>query len=129
MDILKIGVLPIRDRKLLLCKKRGIEALIALGGKLETGETDEQCARRETREEAQCELSDIKYFGTASGRRIDTPGIITMRCYLAELDGEPQPRPEDKVYAFEWIDRHYPLEQLPHTMQKIVESLIEQDYI
>jgi len=37
-NIVKISVLPIVDKKLLLCKKKGLAELINLGGKLKKGE-------------------------------------------------------------------------------------------
>jgi 8-oxo-dGTP diphosphatase len=48
----KVGLLLIRDKKVLLCrKKRGTSLLILPGGKREAGETSLECLARELREE------------------------------------------------------------------------------
>ena len=125
-DVTKIGVFPIRDGRVLLCRKKGIDALIALGGKLENGETHEACARRETREEAQCELTNIRPFATFTAKRVDCDGHITLHAYLADLIGEPTPRPGDTIYAFAWVGRDYNngTYTLPPTLHQAFPELI-----
>lgn len=50
----KVGLLVVRDGALLLCRKQGSETWILPGGKLEPGETQEQCLAREIQEELSC---------------------------------------------------------------------------
>ena len=68
-NIVKVAVLPIKNKKILLCRKKGIDFLIELGGKLESSETDEECAIRETLEEARCSVKNLEYFTTLIGSR------------------------------------------------------------
>ena len=61
-DTFKVAVLYIIDKKLLMCRKKGLVELINLGGKVEKGETYVGCAEREVMEEAQCKVIDLGLF-------------------------------------------------------------------
>ena len=131
-DIIKVAVLPIINKKLLMCRKEGVEQLINLGGKLIQGEIDEECARREVREEAQCEITDIKYFNTFTGPIVNEPNSkIELRCYFAKLVGTPRVRPGDSVLAFVYIDKKWEQagHKLPPTFKKAIAVLIGQGYL
>lgn len=131
-NIIKVAVLPIKDKELLLCRKKRIDFLITLGGKLEPGETDEECAKREVMEEAQCYVKNLNYFKTFFGPRGDElDSTIELRCYLGELQGTPIPREGDNIYGFVYINRNWEKEGhvLPSTAKKIVEFLVNENYI
>ena len=55
-NIDNVTALVIREKKLLVYAKRGLDVLINLGGKRDRTESDEECLRREVREEARCEV-------------------------------------------------------------------------
>lgn len=131
-DIIKVAVLPITnvhppksepEKKLLLCRKKGLDHLITLGGKLEPGESDEECAVRECDEEAQCKVFGLEFLRIFYGERIDEPGSkIELRCYLGILMGSPSRNFNDKVYAFPEIDRHY--KKQGHLLTPILEEQV-----
>ena len=50
-DIRKIGLLTLRGERVLLCRKHGLAPLILPGGRIEPGETAEECLVRELHEE------------------------------------------------------------------------------
>ena len=86
----KVGLLTIRDGRVLLCrKKRGTSLLILPGGKREAGESSLECLARELREE----LGDVVavapelvgvYMHAAAGAK---GKIVRIELYRAELDG------------------------------------------
>ena len=77
-------------------------------GQIEPRETDEQCAIRECREEAQYRVSELQYFTIVYSKRLDEPkSNIELRCYLGTLHGTPKANPRDKIYGFVYIDRNW----------------------
>ncbi|MBI4146972.1 NUDIX domain-containing protein [Candidatus Woesearchaeota archaeon] len=129
-NIVKVAVLPIVDKRVLMCRKLGVDALINLGGKVENEETDEQCAERETLEEAQCGVKDLVHYTTVTAPRVDEPSsTIELRCYFGQLDGTPKPREGDKIIGFEYIDRTYNASKLPPAMRKVFEKLVSDGHL
>jgi 8-oxo-dGTP diphosphatase len=93
----KVGLLTIRDGKVLLCrKKRGHSLLILPGGKREEGEASLECLAREVREElgdvtvVSPELIDV-YLHAAAGAK---GKMMRLELYRGELSGEPQAEAE-----------------------------------
>jgi 8-oxo-dGTP diphosphatase len=93
----KVGLLLIRDGKVLLCRKKsGIHLLILPGGKREAGESSLECLSRELREE----LGDVRavshdfigvYVHAAAGGEGKT---VRIELYRAELEGEARAQSE-----------------------------------
>jgi ADP-ribose pyrophosphatase YjhB (NUDIX family) len=100
--IIKIAALCIRDRKLLLVRSRNYQAFFTLGGKLESGETDEQCLIREVQEEVSCEIVSTKYFQTFEGLAHDKTRNVRLICYFVELKNDPTPSSE--IAEIHWWD-------------------------
>jgi ADP-ribose pyrophosphatase YjhB (NUDIX family) len=95
-----VGILPIRDGRVLLLR-RAIEPRLGSwtcpGGFLEMGESVEEGARREAREELGIEVGDLKLLGVYSRPR----GGVVVIVYLAGLTGdEVQPGAEALETAF-----------------------------
>lgn len=93
----KVGLLTIRDGKVLLCRKtRGHALLILPGGKREPGESSLECLARELREElgdvaaASPELVGV-YTHAAAGAK---DKIVRIELYRADLIGEAQAQSE-----------------------------------
>jgi 8-oxo-dGTP diphosphatase len=86
----KVGLLLIRDGKVLLCrKKRGTSLLILPGGKREAGESSLECLERELREE----LGDVKavspdFIGVYVYAAAEPGKTVRIELYRAELEGE-----------------------------------------
>lgn len=94
------GSLPIVNGKALLLR-RGIEPRLGMwtypGGFLEMGETTEECAVREAREELGIEVAHLRLLGVYSRRQ---PGVVTV-VYLSEVvGGEPHSTPEALEAAY-----------------------------
>ena len=93
----KVGLLTIRDGRVLLCrKKRGTQLLILPGGKREAGESSLECLARELREELGGvaavfpELVGV-YTHQAAG---EPEKQVRIELYSADLTGEPRPQSE-----------------------------------
>jgi ADP-ribose pyrophosphatase YjhB (NUDIX family) len=94
-SIYKAALLVIRDGRMMLCRRKKGGPLILPGGKLEAGETIEECLVREVAEE----LGGIKVSGvTLVGTYEDmTPGLegeperhIRIDLFDGRLSGEPE---------------------------------------
>jgi 8-oxo-dGTP diphosphatase len=99
-DVDKVGLLVLRDDRLLLCRKgRDTSKLILPGGRIEAGETERDCLAREIREElGDVSLEAVEYLGTYQDRAaFDDPSIVkTLRIvlYRGRLCGRPTPSAE-----------------------------------
>jgi 8-oxo-dGTP diphosphatase len=121
----KAGLLVIHGGRLLLCrKKHGTALLILPGGKLEAGESSEDCLRREVREELNCELAAVEFVGSytdqAAGASDQT---VHIELYRGELMSNPTPQSEiGELVWFGASDDHAQL--APSIRNKILPDLI-----
>ena len=96
-DYDKVGLLVIRDKRILLCRKRHSTSLLILpGGCLEAGESVDECLVREIREElGEVRISGLAYVGeytdVAAGDRSKT---VRVQLYRGDLAGEAAPHSE-----------------------------------
>jgi 8-oxo-dGTP diphosphatase len=101
-DYHKVGLLAIRDGRILLCRKKHSTALLILpGGCYEPGESASQCLARELREElGDISVTDVEYVGTYTDRAAGEPGAppktVCIELYRGALRGEPAPHAEIK---------------------------------
>ncbi len=95
------------------------------GGHLEFGETWEDCARRETREEAGIEIQNVR-FATALNdyQAEESRHYITIFMRADYLSGEPQTCEPEKCSGWEW----YPWEAIPSPRFSPVNLLFAQGY-
>ncbi|MDZ4799027.1 MAG: NUDIX domain-containing protein [Bryobacteraceae bacterium] len=127
-DIVKAGLLVIRDNRMLLCRKsRDTSLLIVPGGKLDPGESDEACLRREVAEELgpTLEIQNITYTGTyrdvAAGAEHRT---VEVRLYQGDLSSEPAPHAE--IAELIWFAPTDDPSQLSATLRnKILPDLLQ----
>lgn len=129
VDINKVAAICIRDKKLLIVHKREV-GYISLGGKIDPGETDEQCLKREVQEEIGCAVKNPKHFATFEGPTHDFKQTLRMVCYFCDIEGEIKLNPEDKVDGYRWIskeDYKQIEDELAHMLKaSIIPELIRQ---
>lgn len=82
-----------KDKKILICQRK-LGGRYALkwefpGGKLEPGETIEQCLRRELREELSIEIQSIEYSETHAAYYEDGGMFNVAYCFVSGFNGEP----------------------------------------
>lgn len=119
-----VGVFIVKDEKVLLAK-RGIEPFKdwwdSIGGFVEEGESPQEAAIRETREETGLEVSIKQVLGMGKDMYRDQP--ITPIAFSAKIvSGEP--KAADDVAELRWFD----LKDLPEKIafegnRKVLESL------
>jgi len=95
VDFDKVGLLAVRDGKILLCRKKHTTSLLILpGGCREPGESAIACLSRELREElgdvvvGAVELIGV-YRDRAAGSESGQPKTVRIELYRGELIGEP----------------------------------------
>jgi 8-oxo-dGTP diphosphatase len=107
-----VGVLIFKDGKTLLHKRKGSHGsgeYCFTGGHLEYNESFEDCARRETFEEAGIKIKNIKFLCLANYcKHTDRQDILAG--FLADWEsGEPTIMEPDKCEGWDWYD----LDHLP----------------
>lgn len=96
-DIHKAGLLYVKNGRILLCrKKRSTSLLILPGGKLESGETAEQCLQRECREElGDVTVENLSHLGDYESPAAGDAGkTVRIELFAGELRGTPAPHAE-----------------------------------
>jgi mutator protein MutT len=89
----KIGGIILKDRKFLVGKTKG--KFTMPGGKIESGETDVECLRRELMEEYGVVLDTYEYFDTFEDEAASDPGMmIEMKVYIVKVKGDPKAQSE-----------------------------------
>jgi 8-oxo-dGTP diphosphatase len=126
-DYHKVGLLVIRDGRMLLCRKKHTTALLILpGGCFEPGETASQCLDRELREElGEVRVDRVEFIGTYTDIAAGTGPLKTVRIelYHGALLGDPAPHSEIKELV--WFGEKDDRRQLsPSLVNKILPDLI-----
>lgn len=126
----KVGLLILSpdQKKFLVCEKGSLPNFIMPGGKIEKGEADIDCLRREINEELGVKFDEAslklvgEYRDLAAGA---TGQDIKITLYQAKVIGEPKPRAEIKsIYWIGKDDFNNP-KQSPIIKNKIIPDLIK----
>lgn len=128
-DYDKVGLLAMRDGRILLCRKKHSTALLILpGGCFEPDESASECLNRELREElGDVQAANVEYVGTysdvAAGGGDGPPKTVRIELYRGELVGEPAPHAE--IRELVWFGEGDDCRQLaPSLVNKILPDLI-----
>lgn len=94
----KIGLISLKDKKLLLTRSIGKDAWFQPGGKRENGESDREALVREIKEELDVAIipETIAYFETFEAQAYGKPIGTRVRiiCYTAQFTGTVTPQSE-----------------------------------
>jgi 8-oxo-dGTP diphosphatase len=105
----KVGLVILNSdgTKFLVCEKGSFTTdYLTPGGKIEKGESDEECLAREIKEELNVEINkdSLKYIntymGSASG---DNTKDVSIKLYKGEIIDEPTPSQE--IIKLHWIGK------------------------
>lgn len=104
-----VGIILIKDRQVLLVKRAnppGAGKWSLPGGKQELGETIQQTARRELREETGLECGELTLAGYVDSIHHDETGRITFHYTILDFAARyvsGHPRPADDVLDCAWV--------------------------
>jgi 8-oxo-dGTP diphosphatase len=115
------GVIMDDQGQTLLVRKRGTEAFIQPGGKIQQGEDAMQALRRELREELKCSAMVKELLGQFSAPAVNEPEhIVEAMIYRVEIDGEIEPAAE--IAEMRWVDPANPgdIEMAPLTRDHVM---------
>ena len=129
----KIALAVCRDGKILMVRtKNQKEVFYNVGGKIDPGETDLECLKRETLEEVGAEVDEgsLKYLGQWEDN--SRPGTnwdrINIKLFAGKLLGEP--RPSGEIVELRWMDSRVDRKHLtPITVKFIFPFLKKEGYI
>ena len=131
MDFDKVGLLAVRDGKILLCRKRHTTSLLILpGGCREPGETALDCLSRELREElGEVSATAVELVGVYTDQAAgSTTKTVRIELYQAELIGEPSPHSE--IGELVWFGERDDRSQLaPSIANKILPDLLAREIL
>lgn len=126
------GVMIMRDGKILLGRRHedprkadselnGMNTWTMPGGKMDLGETFEETARREVKEETGIDLKKLEVI-CVNNERIDEVHFITVGMYSENFDGEARIMEPDEIVEWQW----FLLDKLPSPLyfpsKKIIEN-------
>lgn len=103
--IRKIAGVVIKERKLLLVRKRGTGVFLSPGGKPENGETPFQTLARELREETGLLLVGVTHMGQYGGTSPSGDEAVLIDVYHALVVGTP--RPGREIEELLWVGGDY----------------------
>jgi 8-oxo-dGTP diphosphatase len=119
-----IGVMVIKDGKLLLGKRKGAHGADEYawpGGHLEHLESFRACAAREVMEETGMRIGPVRFLRVLNTRAYAPRHYVDLTFVADWVSGEPQVTEPDKVENWAW----YLLTELPTPLFDTVPSAIE----
>ena len=123
-----VGILVVRDNHVLLGRRIGTHGSgtwAAPGGKLEFGESIEQCARRELLEETGLEIGKIEIGPYTNDVFADEQKhFVTLLVIARNTIGAPTNQEPDKCEGWLWFRWN----ELPAPMFKPLENLVKAGY-
>jgi 8-oxo-dGTP pyrophosphatase MutT (NUDIX family) len=117
----KAALLAVRDGKILLCKRKKGGPLILPGGKLEPGESLEQCLVREVAEElGGLSVTNISLVGTYEDMTAGLDGEPERRIRIDLFDGDlsGEPVPSSEIAALVWFGPEDDLQSVAPSLRK-----------
>lgn len=126
--LIGVGVVVIKDGKILFQKRKsahGRGTWSFPGGHLEFGESPEECARRETMEEAGLEIKNLRLGPFTNDVHVsEDKHYITLYVISDWVEGEPRVMEPEKCECWQWCDWN----DLPRPLFLPIEHLLERNF-
>jgi 8-oxo-dGTP diphosphatase len=105
IPIRKSTAIIIKDKKLLLVTNKDRQVFFwTPGGKLDKGETPEQCLRRELKEELNIEVTKETHYFTYLSKKEEDNKPREVYCYFIEYSGNPSCQSE--INELLWVSKN-----------------------
>ena len=125
----RTGAIIIKNGKLLFVKGKGFKELWIPGGKIES-ESEEECLRRELKEEIGVEIEKLKFFREFSSQSFYSPRFTINRVYIVNIKNKPVPKNEIEEIIWlskeDFLNKRFPM--IPVIEEKIIPELISEGY-
>ena len=118
-----IGVMVLKGKKVLLTKRKGAHGSgewAFPGGHLEFGESIEDCAKRECREEAGIEIKNIKFIRVSNMRKYGKH-YLDLGIMAEWKKGKPKVMEPERAEEWGW----YYIDNLPRPLFGAIEETLE----
>lgn len=126
-NIKKIGLLLLRDTKLLLVRKKGGTLWILPGGKPNPKESEIDALEREIYEELGCRLAWGRQYMECKAPAADLEDTeVTVSCYLGEIAGTPSP--QNEIEEIHWMDINKPDVPLAVSIEEEMLPYLQSDF-
>ncbi len=120
--IQKVALAVFKKKKMLQVRtKKNPQVFYTLGGKLEKGESDIECLKREVKEEINCDIDEpsIKFLtefeDVAHGKE---DALVNIKIYEGKLIGTPKPTSE--IVEIGWFDSNSDKKHLSAIAQRTI---------
>ena len=108
--IYKAALAVFKDKKMLQVRtNKESDVFYTLGGKIEEGESDLECLKREVKEEIDCEIeeSSIKFLSEFEDVAHGKDALLNVRMYQGKLISDQKNLSEiAKRTIFPWLKKH-----------------------
>ncbi|KVI05323.1 nudix hydrolase 1-like [Cynara cardunculus var. scolymus] len=127
--VIGVAVFLLKGNTVLLGRRRtsiGHNTYALPGGHLEFGESFEECAAREVKEETGLDIKDIQLLTVTNNlfseaaKRVHVVAVI-MRAFLSDPDQLPQNMEPDKCHGWDWYD----WTNLPQPLFQPLETMVQ----
>jgi 8-oxo-dGTP pyrophosphatase MutT (NUDIX family) len=123
----RIVAIIVKKGRLLMLKGRGYKELWTPGGKINPDENDEDCLKRELKEETGAELINMKFFKKYSAKSFYGEHITKQRVYIVSIKGS-KIIPQAEIEDFVWLSKDN-FEKGKYLMTSITQNIIIPDLI
>ena len=125
----RIAAIIIENGKLLMQIGKGYKELWTPGGKLKENETDEECLRRELKEELGVNLLEMKFFKEYETVSFYNPEQkLIERIYVGKIEGEIKPAAE--IESIVWFTKddfkNKKCPMITHTEEDVIPDIIKE---
>lgn len=127
----RIAGIVTQNSNILMLRGKGYKEFWTPGGKIKEGESDEECLKREFKEEIGVSIANVKFFKEYEGESFYLPGLkLIQRLYLVKILGDI--RPDAEIEDFVWLTKEDFFKKkyiiLPIDEGKVIPDLIEQGF-
>lgn len=117
----KVGAVVIKDRKMLVVREKGSQWFFIPGGRREGNESDEECLRREIREELGAEIEIVNFYNEFVTKASGIKGKVKVRAYFCKMKNKPKPGSE--IEEFAWADGSFDKRKLGNVLKVMIPQL------